>query len=110
MKRGDDNDRRAYVRLPGAGITATLHGPGLADAQASVRDISCGGVALVCGSTASPGTEVKVGLPIGVSVSGRVVRSEDTVVMIAFRQDEATLSLIDRVLDMIGSRSRPAAA
>jgi methyl-accepting chemotaxis protein len=110
MKRSDDDDRRAYERLPGAGITATLHAQGLADIQASVRDISRGGVALVCDCTASSGAEVNVGLPTAGRVPGRVVRSENGVVVIAFRQNDATIALVDRVLATIESRTRSAAA
>jgi methyl-accepting chemotaxis protein len=104
MQHSDGADRRAYERVPATNITATLSIQGLADIQAQVRDISRGGVALVCNSAASSGTEVKVGLPTGGSLSGRVVRSENGVMTIAFRQNAATMTLVDRVLAAIESR------
>jgi methyl-accepting chemotaxis protein len=110
MKRGDGEERRAYERIPGAGAAASLSLPGFSEVQAVVKDISRGGVALVCDRAAPAGTEAKVGLPAGANVSGRVVRSEDNLLTVAFRQDPGTLALLDRALEAIKSRTRTVAA
>jgi methyl-accepting chemotaxis protein len=110
MKRGDGDERRAFERMPGAGATASLTLQGQAAIQAVVKDISRGGVALECNRTAPAGTEVKVGLPAGANVSGRVVRSEGGLLTIAFKQDAATMALLDRALATIKSKSQAAAA
>jgi methyl-accepting chemotaxis protein len=111
MKRGNDDDRRAYERVPGGGTTAALTLRGLAQVQAVVRDISRGGIALSCNTTAAPGTEVTVGLPAGAgSVTGRIVRCSNGVASIAFRQDEASMRIVDHALDAIRRGSRSVAA
>jgi methyl-accepting chemotaxis protein len=110
MKRGDVDDRRAYERVRGAGSTASLSIPGHATVQAEVRDVSRGGVTLMCSSIIPPGTDVKVELSAGGSVSGRVVRSENGIVSIAFRQDEASIGTVDRALAVLKQNTRSAAA
>jgi methyl-accepting chemotaxis protein len=110
MKRSESDDRRTYERMPGGGATAQLTVAGHAEVQAIVHDISRGGVALMCSRTAPSGTNVKVVLPTGGSVAGRVVRSEGGLVMIAFRQDETSTILVDRTLDMIKQRRYATAA
>jgi methyl-accepting chemotaxis protein len=110
MKRADGTDRRAYERIPGGGITASLAVQGSGQVQAVVKDISRGGVALLSNITAPPGTAAEVGLPAGATVSGRLVQSESGQVTIAFRQDTASLALLDRALDAITQRTRLAAA
>jgi len=110
MTRGDHAERRAYERIPGAGATASLIIKGLGEVRAEVRDISRGGAALVCRSTAPCGTEVQVDLSTGGTVSGRIVRSENGVVVIAFRQDTASTGRLDSALSAIRQRTRPKAA
>jgi methyl-accepting chemotaxis protein len=110
MKRSDNTERRAYERLPGGGAAATLTLPGLADIKTVVRDISRGGIALMCRSIAPPGTEVKVGLPAGGNVSGRVVRSHDGIITVVFRQNETSLASVDRAVEAIRQKASLAAA
>ena len=110
MRRGDGEERRTYERIPGAGTEVSLTLPGTGEIQVVVKDISLGGVALVCNRAAPAGTEVKVGLPAGANVSGRVVRSEGNLLTMAFRQDEASLALLDRALEAIKSKTRTMAA
>jgi methyl-accepting chemotaxis protein len=98
MKRADGDDRRAYERVPGNGAIVSLSIRGGAEAQAIVHDISRGGIGLTCGSTAPSGTEAKIGLPTGGSVSARVVRSENGLLTMTFHQDAATRALLDRAL------------
>jgi methyl-accepting chemotaxis protein len=108
MKNGDE--RRAYERIPGAGATAHLTIPGQPEVRVTVRDISRGGVALVNGSTAPSGTEVQVGLPTGGRVFARIVRSEPNLVTMAFRQDAASMALIDRTIEEVKRRTLASAA
>jgi methyl-accepting chemotaxis protein len=110
MRRCDGEERRTFERMPGAGATASLTLPGLGTVQAVVKDISRGGVALVCNRTAPAGTEVQVGLPAGANVSGRIVRSENGLLTVAFHQDTATMAMVDRALEAIKSRTQAVAA
>jgi len=110
MKRGNDADRRAYERIPGAGAPATLAISGSHLLHAEVKDISRGGVALIATATAAAGAEAQIGLPAGATVSGRVVRCESGLVSLAFRQDAATLAALDRALAAIKQRTHAAAA
>ncbi len=110
MKRADNNDRRAYERVPGTGATAFLSLQGSADIQALVQDISRGGVALMCKTRAQAGAEVKVGFVTGEHVLGRVVRSDGAMVTVAFRQDETSMAIVDRILYSIQQSAHPIAA
>jgi methyl-accepting chemotaxis protein len=98
MTKDDVEERRAYERMSGSGATTSLSIQGGGTFLAVVRDISRGGVSLKCDGTASPGTAVLVDLPAGGAVPGRVVRTEDGVVSVAFRQDAATLTRLDQAL------------
>jgi methyl-accepting chemotaxis protein len=110
MKGGNEDDRRAYERVPGAGTTATLTIHGMAEVQAVVHDISRGGITLACNVTAASGAEVNVCLSAGGSVAGRVVRTSNGMLAIAFRQNETSMTLVDRALNAIRRRSRAVAA
>ena len=110
MQRDDSDERRAYERIPGAGTTVSLRIRGQNEVRAVVRDMSRGGVALECGSTAPPGTEAQVRLPTGANVSGRIVRAKDGLLTLAFRQDVETTAVLDRALDAIRQTTRSAAA
>ena len=106
MRQVQGDNRRAYERLPGGGAVASLIIPGVADTRAVVRDISCGGIALVSDSKAPSGTEVKVHMPTGETIPGRIVRSADGLLTIAFRQDAATMGLLTRVLSAFQSEPK----
>jgi methyl-accepting chemotaxis protein len=110
MTRDDGDERRSYERVAGAGATASLSIRGGDKARVVVLDISRGGIALRCDSVAPAGTEVQVDLPASGSVSGRVVRSENGTLVVAFRQDAANLARLKRALDAIEAKARPVAA
>ena len=110
IKRDEGDDRRVYSRVPGLGTVVTLNLQGHSEAQTVVKDISRGGIALACSTTAPPGTNAEVVLPGGGKAEGRIVRSENGLLTLAFRQDPATLGLLDRVIDAITLRARSAAA
>ena len=110
MTKDDVDDRRAYERIPGEGAKATLTIYGQHEVVADIHDISRGGVALRCKATAIAGTEVQVALPAGARVNGRMVRTGNDMVSIAFRQDAASLALIDQAIEAIRLTRRKAAA
>jgi methyl-accepting chemotaxis protein len=110
MKREDSEDRRVYERIPGGGATASLALRGANEVQAVVKNISRGGVALTCTAMGPSGAEAQVGLPGAASVAGRIVRCENGLVTVAFRQDAASLAALDRALDIIRQRTRAEAA
>ena len=117
------DQRRRYQRIAGTNLTASLIIRGCGEVEATVKNISRGGVSLVCQSTAAGGTAVHVVLTGGVAgdacpsalfarikVSGRVVRTESSLLMIAFGQDSANLARLDRVLDDISQQPVASAA
>ncbi len=107
--RSGSEDRRAYERLPGNGTAAMLtattgafgnqRDPAAAQIRAEIVDISRGGVALKAHLKIDVGTEVSCVLPgLNRPVTARVVRTAGDLLMLAFRQDPATLADLDRVL------------
>ncbi len=110
MKQGDQGERRAYDRIPCAGVSLAVTIGGASEVQAGVRDISCGGIALLCQTGEPAGTEVQMTLPTGTTVSGRIVRHENGILTIAFHQDETTLTALDHMLDVVRQGSLAAAA
>ncbi len=115
MTRGTHEERRAYERIPGHDLPATLSLDGQDPISGRIRDISLGGVAISCRDHAlAPGTEAMVSLPGSARARGRVARTEPDCVAIAFRQDTATLGQVTRVLDLVarkgGAARNPAVA
>ena len=116
MDCGDEVERREYERVPGGGAIGSLviEGGGGADADVEgrcvIRDISRGGVALLCAMVAPPGAQVRVSLPGAAGVSGRVVGAGNGVVTISFRQDGPNLALITRAVEGIRQTVRALAA
>jgi len=109
MARGDAEERRAYERIPGGGTIAVLRIRGREDIRASVKDISRGGVALACGTSAAAGAEVQVELPGSGFIAARVVRSDSGTLSVAFRQDPASLTQVDKALAAVQAARRKAA-
>jgi hypothetical protein len=66
--------------------------------QATILDISRGGAQLICECRDKAGTEVEITLQNGDAIIGRLTRVLDGAIGVAFRQDEASLTRIDRVL------------
>ena len=65
-------------------------------------DMSRGGMAIRSDWKLDAGTEIQAELPgAGSPVTARAVRWQDGVLALAFRQDEATLRLVDKVLERI---------
>ena len=111
IAKTDEADRRRYERISGAGTIAGLRVPGRDEQRAPVANISRGGVALRCDWRSVPGTEVQVVLPGGGGVvTARTVRTENGVLALAFRQDEAMLRRVDAALEHVAGLTRSAAA
>ncbi len=103
MSHHDEAERRSYQRIAGRGHRAILQAPGRDRADATIRDISRGGAALAANWPADPGSDVQVELPgISAPVAARVVRGGNSVIAIAFHQDQASLASLDRALAVIG--------
>jgi methyl-accepting chemotaxis protein len=110
VAQDDADERRNYERVPGAGTTASLTIRGYAEVQAVVQDISRGGVSLMCDSTAPSGTEVEIGMSGAGTMCGRVVRSGNGRIAVAFRQDAATQGRVDLALGLLTQRTHHIAA
>ena len=111
MASTDEVNLRRYERIAGNGASSGLHLPGDPVRRAEIVDISRGGVSLHCDVRAEAGTEVQIELPgADRPVLARIVRFESGVLGLAFRQNEATLLLVDQALAVIGGRAREAAA
>ena len=110
MASTNDAERRLYERVPGNGAFARLRTP-RGDLRCAIQDISRGGLGLSCEWNGEAGLEVSVLLPgIDAAVTARVVRAGGGQIGLAFRQDAATLALVDRALrDISGQAMRSAA-
>ena len=103
MARKDEAERRIYERIPGGGRRIAVDLPGQPRREATIRDISRGGLAVLASWTEQAGTELTVTLPgIDLPVPARVVRGGSGSVALAFHQDPATLSRVDQALAAIG--------
>lgn len=105
-------DRRDHERIPGGGSMAKLRMAGHREDSATSRDISRKSLALDCIWLADAGTNIEMDLPGAAgAVHGQVVRSGSGRLVVAFKQDPATLAQVDRVLNAIspGSTARLAA-
>jgi len=110
VSRGDEAERRLYERIPGMGAEATLRVAGRPAVQATIRDIARGGIALLHTCSVDVGTDAEVGLPGGNSIKARVVRADNDLISLAFRQDHASLAQIDRAMEIIGDGPKRQAA
>ncbi|WP_372619083.1 cache domain-containing protein [Falsiroseomonas sp.] len=109
--RGEEGDRRRYERVPGNGLQVRVRAPGRPEASFEVADISRGGLALLRAPDLAPGTEVLLELPgVRHPLGARVARLERDRLALAFRQDPATLALVDQVLVALPAAPQAAAA
>jgi hypothetical protein len=105
-----DEDRRLYERIPGNGTVARLRAQA-GQQLAPILDISRGGVRLGCDWTGEAGSEVRMVLPgTDAETVTRVIRTARGQLGVAFRQDSATLALVDQALrHVVASEMRAAA-
>ena len=110
MANPTEDQRRRYERLPGHGLRAVFENGPHKGESVQVKDISGGGIALVCAWLPPPGEAVSVALGGSATcVAGRVIRAGGGLVAIAFGQDEGNLVLIDRALSSLATGNRHAA-
>lgn len=111
--RTASGDRRAYQRLSGRGLEATLCWGSATSARQRllVADISRGGVGLQNGPSLPPGTEVTLEISgVAKAIPARVARMIGTLVGLSFRQDADTLVLIGQALKIVEFRAIEIAA
>jgi len=100
MVRTDSGERRRFERFGVNGIAASLLLPGRGPIQVAVTDLSEGGAALRCDQQVALGSELSFELNEGgAAVPARVVRAENGVVGLAFREDDAVRSRIRRMIE-----------
>lgn len=100
--RDDTGERRRYERLPGNGTVAIIRADNRPATKSVVVDMSRGGVALECDWQLAAGSEMELDLPGAPgTVTARVVRSADNVLAVVFKQDTATLALVDKAYAML---------
>jgi len=101
--RVGESERRAYERMPGRGLAASLASRGGEESAGELLDISRGGAAFRTRLVLVPGAEVTVRIAHGAPIAGRVARCEGGRLSIAFRQDTATLERIVALLGRVTS-------
>jgi methyl-accepting chemotaxis protein len=109
MSRGDELERRKYERICGDGLQATLRIGNRPPLQVPVEDISRGGMGVRHNCPDPLGTDTEVGLPGGSTVRGRIARREGSLLGLAFRQDQASIEVIDGALAFVAARATKAA-
>jgi methyl-accepting chemotaxis protein len=105
MRVGEE-ERRAYERISGQGLAASLLPRGGSETAAELLEISRGGAAFRTTLDVPPGAEVLVSVAGGPPIGGRVARCEGGRLSIAFRQDPATL---ERIVGLLARLARAAA-
>ena len=103
ISKGGEDERRLYERIDGGGANATLQVEGRAPLSARIIDISRGGLQLQCIISAAAGADGQITLADGTRIGCRIARNSRELVGIAFRQDPASLALIDKALATFGS-------
>jgi methyl-accepting chemotaxis protein len=104
MSRGDEAERRLYERVPGGGVQVGVLFPGQPCVQATISDISRGGVCVMYNCKDAPGSSVQLTIPGGATLGGRVARNANGLLGVSFRQDEDSLALIDGMLAFVGEQ------
>jgi hypothetical protein len=95
----DSGERRRFERIAGSGVSATLTVSGAAAVKSVIHDLSRTGVSLRHRDPVQAGRDVEVELPdAGGPVTGRVTRSADGLVAIAFNETPAALARIEKAL------------
>ncbi len=102
LTRGNESERRLYERIPGEGAQVSVRMGSRPAAGATIKDISRGGITILLDCDDQLGMDTEFCLPGGGSVKARIVRIEDGMTSFAFRQDAASLSQIDRAMEIIG--------
>jgi methyl-accepting chemotaxis protein len=109
MSSGQEEERRRFERVAGAGATARLAAAGQVPASVPIHDISQGGISLLCDWRLPEGDDVTLDLPGGeTGVPARVLRCQDQTVSLMFRQDAETALRAGRAVAAIAAGRRAA--
>jgi methyl-accepting chemotaxis protein len=101
----DSGERRHFQRVVGDAVHAMLRLPEQQAISTEVHDLSQGGIALLCQQRVAPGTEVSVELPgVDGAITGAVVRAENGVLAVAFRDDGANHSRVDCAMRVLANK------
>ena len=102
LNQTEEEQRRRYERIDGRGLHARLMLNGADEIDVTIKDISRGGVAVECRTTADCGSEATILLPgANEPVAARVVHAEGGSLALVFRQEAASLARVDSALDHI---------
>jgi methyl-accepting chemotaxis protein len=106
----DESIRRKYERVPCDGAAAHLMAAAGTASAVTVQDMSRGGAALRARWLGEVGSEVQLIVPGVGPLYARVVRCDTNLVAVAFRQDDANLSLVDAALSVLSVQTQVLAA
>jgi methyl-accepting chemotaxis protein len=110
MANPTEDQRRNYERLAGAGLRAVFASGPHKGTSVLVNNLSRGGIALASDWSPQPGDVVAVALGgSSAAIAGRVIRTGDGALALAFAQDQSNLALVDQALTAIGGGVRRAA-
>lgn len=105
VRDDSSDDRRAYERVAGAGMTVSFQAPGGRVHRAQVRDISRGGAFLESDLNIPAGTQLAVELPGDAgTVPARFVRGDKNGFAIVFVAERQALARIDKTLGTLRHR------
>ena len=95
----DSGERRRFERISGKGVTAMLRVAGSAPSKSVIVDISKTGISLAYAGPIAVGREAEIDLPdAGGPVGGRVIRADNGIIGIAFKEEPGVLARVDRAL------------
>jgi methyl-accepting chemotaxis protein len=102
LAHSDEISRRKYERIDGHGAHAELHMTGQEMHRADIADISRGGIRLLTEMHAVAGAAVELRLPgVDALVAARIVRSNEGMLALAFRQNDEVLAQVDQAMGHI---------
>ncbi len=108
--RGNASERRLYERIQGGGRQVELRPAGGTAARATLADIARGGATLHGAPSLPGGTELTLGIEGHPALPARVARTDGGTLAVAFRQDQATLASVDRMLAVLSGAPAARAA
>jgi hypothetical protein len=110
MSQGDETERRQYERIPANGMHVGLQFSGRPAVQATLIDVSRGGACILHRCADAPGSSLDIAFGGNAVFGGRIARNSNGTLGVSFRQDPASLELIDRLLALVGEPSGRQAA
>jgi methyl-accepting chemotaxis protein len=105
----DLGERRRFERIDGHSVKVSIQMSGQKPIRAAIKDLSQGGIALLCNQPFAPGTDVAIELPeTGAAVAGEVIQAEGGTLRVGFRDDDATRQQVARAMHALTKPSRAA--